>query len=121
MDGLRIIAFTEKDLQEKLAKHFAEQIVRYQKNNSSNCIIGISGSNGHSRRSRAREVFSALALWTEPVIDWKRVRIFLLDESGPQMVCEPNKCRHPVMFDVFSAFGLVQAHSWFLPSALRRF
>lgn len=80
MDGLRIIAFTEKDLQDKLAKHFAEQIARYQKCNSSNCVFGISGSNGHSRRSRAREVFTALASWTEPAVDWSRVRIFLLDE-----------------------------------------
>ncbi|CAK9034321.1 unnamed protein product [Durusdinium trenchii] len=78
--GERIIAYTEQDLQEKAARHICGCIIRHQKSSSSKFLLGLSPTNGLARRSRAREVYSAIAEWTEQEIDWSRVRIILLDE-----------------------------------------
>eukprot|EP00913_Durusdinium_trenchii_P009051 g8511.t1 len=68
------------DLQEKAARHICGCIIRHQKSSSSKFLLGLSPTNGLARRSRAREVYSAIAEWTEQEIDWSRVRIILLDE-----------------------------------------
>lgn len=80
MDGERIIAYTEKDLQEKAAQHICARIIKHQKSSSSKFLLGLSPTNGQARRNRAKEVYSAIAEWNEQEIDWGRVLIILLDE-----------------------------------------
>jgi len=80
MDGERIIAYTEKDLQEKAAQHICARIIKHQKSSSSRFLLGLSPTNGQARRNRAKEVYSAVAEWNQQEIDWGRVLIILLDE-----------------------------------------
>eukprot|EP00435_Cladocopium_sp_Y103_P064725 s980_g26.t1 len=80
MDGERIIAYTEKDLQEKAAQHICARIIKHQKSSSSKFLLGLSPTNGQARRNRAKEVYSAIAEWNEQEVDWGRVLIILLDE-----------------------------------------
>eukprot|EP00434_Breviolum_minutum_P015809 symbB.v1.2.013926.t1/scaffold996.1/size145880/7 len=122
MDGERIIAYTEKDLQEKAAQHICARIIKHQKSSSSRFLLGLSPTNGQARRNRAKEVcdllskpavletkqrlfqvYSAVAEWNQQEIDWGRVLIILLDERygyehdddcNASLVGGSASCRH---------------------------
>ncbi|CAE8624091.1 unnamed protein product, partial [Polarella glacialis] len=74
----RILASSEQELKAQSAKYIAEKIKGFQESHSGNFILGLSGTNGQARRSRAQEVFEALGRRDE--VDWTRVRVFLVDE-----------------------------------------
>mmetsp|Transcript_76405 Transcript_76405/g.220826 ORF Transcript_76405/g.220826 Transcript_76405/m.220826 type:complete len:844 (+) Transcript_76405:126-2657(+) len=74
----RIVAASEADFTKKAAVHIASCIQRWQSTRPGCFVLGLTGTNGHIRRSRAADVFRALG--ASAGIDWARVIVFLVDE-----------------------------------------
>jgi len=74
----RITASSEKDFTEKSVDQLEECIVKFQHNNLGCFVLGLSGTNGHVRRSRLVDILGSLA--GRSSIDWARLYVFLVDE-----------------------------------------
>lgn len=74
----RLIATSEQAFTWNSVAHIEDSIVSFQRQRPGCFVLGISGTNGKVRRSRAHDVFEVLG--THDSIDWSRVCVFLVDE-----------------------------------------
>jgi|EP00927_Polykrikos_kofoidii_P072812 glucose-6-phosphate 1-dehydrogenase len=74
----KVLVSSEDLLVGRSADYIEHAVVTFQQRSPGNFLLGLSGTNGHIRRARASEVFTKLA--RSEIIDWSRMRVFLVDE-----------------------------------------
>jgi len=74
----RILADSERDFVEKSTDYIEECILKFQHTSPDTFVLGLSALNGRVRRARAFDILATLASRTN--IEWRRVRVFLVDE-----------------------------------------
>jgi len=72
------LASSEYDFTLQSVDYIEECIVKFQHNNLGNFVMGLSGTNGRVRRARLQDMLIGMA--GRKNIDWKRMRLFLIDE-----------------------------------------